>query len=192
LYKNYDSKYKNKVMQISNLKIHVLVFSFFALTTTSCVNAQNSAEVKTVAPVSDYQPENAGWLTNLDEAYALSKKTNKPIMANFTGSDWCGWCKKLTASVFIHDEFKQWAEKNVVLLELDYPRRKQIPDNIKIQNQNLQQAFHVGGYPTVWVFDLTKDEAANQYNISALGKTGYTPTVAEFTSNVDQMIAKRN
>ena len=52
-----------------------------------------------------YAPENEGWLVNLDEAYALSKKTGKPIMANFTGSDWCGWCKKLTADVFSKPEF---------------------------------------------------------------------------------------
>lgn len=182
-------------MQILKLKIQILAYTFLAVSTTACVNAQSSAEQKTTAvstEVATYQPENAGWMTNLDEAYALSKKTNKPIMANFTGSDWCGWCKKLTASVFAHDEFKQWADKNVILLELDYPRRKQVPENIKLQNQNLQQAFHVSGYPTVWVFDLQKDELQNQYSISALGKTGYTATVAEFTSNVDQMIAKRN
>ena len=171
------------------MKIQLIVLAFLAFSTSACVNAQNATEVKTIEPT--YAPENAGWLTNLDEAYALSKKTGKPILANFTGSDWCGWCKKLTASVFVHDEFKQWAEKNVVLLELDYPRRKQLPENIKIQNQNLQQAFHVGGYPTIWVFDLDKDEAKNEYAISALGKTGYTPTVAEFTTGIEQMVANR-
>lgn len=177
-------------MQIFNVKIQVLVLAIFALTTSACVNAQTSTETKTAT--SSYEAENKGWLTNLDEAYAVSKKTGKPILANFTGSDWCGWCKKLTASVFIHDEFKQWADKNVVLLELDYPRRKEVPENIKIQNQNLQQAFQVGGYPTIWVFDLQKDDVQNRYNISKLGKTGYTPTVAEFTSGVEQMIALRN
>ena len=111
-------------------------------------------------------------------------------MANFTGSDWGGWCKRLTASVFSKDEFKTWAEKNVVLLELDFPRRKTVPQNIQAQNANLQQAFQVSGYPTIWVFHLNKDEAKNQYTIEALGKTGYTATVQEFTSGVEQMIKK--
>ena len=44
--------------------------------------------------------EDENWLVDLEEAYALSKKTNKPILANFTGTDWCGWCKKLRAEVF--------------------------------------------------------------------------------------------
>ena len=154
------------------------------------VYAQSPEIVAPVAPAA-YQPENAGWITNLDEAFALSKKTGKPIMANFTGSDWCGWCKKLTASVFSHQEFKDWADKNVILLELDFPRRKTLPENIRQQNANLQQAFQVSGYPTVWVFDLDKNEAANNYSISALGKTGYLPTVDEFTKGVDQMLTLR-
>ena len=138
-----------------------------------------------------YEAENEGWLVSLDEAYAQSKKTGKPIMANFTGSDWCGWCKRLTASVFSKPDFKQWAAENVVLLELDFPKRKKLPDAIRSQNAGLQRAFKITGYPTVWVFDLDKKDPNAQYNISALGKTGYSPSVEKFTTGVDQMIAKR-
>lgn len=137
-----------------------------------------------------YTAENEGWLVDIEEAYQLSKKTGKPILANFTGSDWCGWCKKLTKSVFIHDEFKQWAEKNVVLLELDYPKRKQLPTNIKQQNRSLQQAFGIRGYPTIYVFDLDKN-SNGEFAIDAYGKTGYTKTVKEFTNTVEQFLASR-
>jgi thioredoxin-related protein len=139
---------------------------------------------------SNYSASNEGWLVDLDEAYKISQKTGKPIMANFTGSDWCGWCKRLTASVFSKPEFKKWADKNVVLLELDYPRRFKIPEDIRKQNASLQQAFQVRGYPTVWVFRMDKDKSSGQYNIEALGKTGYTQTVQEFTTNVEQMISQ--
>ncbi|MBK8518966.1 MAG: thioredoxin family protein [Saprospiraceae bacterium] len=151
---------------------------------------QNSANNLSNPVAETYTAENPGWLVSVDEAYTISKKTGKPIMANFTGSDWCGWCKRLTASVFSQDAFKEWAEKNVVLLELDFPRRKVIPQNIQAQNASLQQAFQVGGYPTVWVFNLLKDEKLNQYSIEALGKTGYTSSVEEFTAGVEQMIKK--
>jgi protein disulfide-isomerase len=73
---------------------------------------------------------------------------------------------------------------------LDFPRRKALPPHIQQQNMNLQQAFQVSGYPTIWVFNLTKDEGKNQYSIEALGKTGYTATVEEFTAGVNQMIKK--
>ena len=136
-----------------------------------------------------YKAENEGWLVSIDEAYALSKETGKPIMANFTGSDWCGWCKKLTASVFSKKDFKAWADDNVILLELDFPRRTKLPDNIREQNSALQQAFQVRGYPTVWVFHMDKDEGG-QFQIEGLGKTGYRKTVKEFTKDIDSMIAK--
>lgn len=162
-------------LRISLLALFVFIASFsFAQTSTS-----------------EYKAENEGWLVNMDEAYELSQKTGKPILANFTGSDWCGWCKRLTKSVFIHDEFKEWAEKNVVLLELDFPRRKQLPQEIVAQNRSLQQAFKVRGYPTIYVFDLTKNENG-EYAINALGKTNYKKTVKEFTDGVDAMLARRN
>lgn len=140
--------------------------------------------------MADYKAENEGWLVNIDKAYEESKKTGKPILANFTGSDWCGWCKRLTKSVFIHDEFKQWADKNVVLLELDFPRRKQLPQEIRQQNASLQKAFSIRGYPTIYLFDLDK-KPNGEFAISALGKTGYTKTVAEFTNGLDEMLARR-
>ncbi len=142
------------------------------------------------ATTETYTAENEGWLVNINEAYEISQETGKPILANFTGSDWCGWCKRLTKSVFIHDEFKTWAADNVVLLELDYPRRKQLPQEIKAQNANLQRAFGIRGYPTIHVFDLDKNDDG-EFAITALGKTGYTKTVAEFTSGVEKMLARR-
>jgi len=114
----------------------------------------------------DYKAGNEGWLVDLEKAYAQSKKTGKPIMANFTGSDWCGWCKRLTANVFSKPQFKDWAEENVVLLELDFPRRKEIPNEIRQQNYSLQQAFKVRGYPTVWVFHLDKNEKGQRRELA--------------------------
>jgi protein disulfide-isomerase len=174
-------------------KISFVCFAFFLLLLFSThTHAQNNSTAPTDVQVTEvpYKAENSGWLVNLDEAYAKSKATGKPILANFTGSDWCGWCFKLRDNVFVKDDFKKWAEENVILLELDFPRRKTIPENIKQQNYSLQQAFQVGGYPTVWVFNLSKDETTNQYNIEKLGRTGYTPSVEEFTTGVDQMIKK--
>ncbi|MEM9545092.1 MAG: thioredoxin family protein [Bacteroidota bacterium] len=162
-------------LRISILALFVFVASFSF--------AQSSA--------STYEAENEGWLVDVEVAYQESQKTGKPILANFTGSDWCGWCKRLTKSVFIHDEFKQWADKNVVLLELDFPRRKQLPQNIRQQNASLQKAFGVRGYPTIYVFDLSKNENG-EFAISALGKTNFKRTVKEFTDDVDAMLTRRN
>ena len=102
--------------------------------------------------------ENNGWLTNYEEVYQKSTKEDKPILANFTGSDWCGWCKKLKKAVFDTKVFQDWAEKNVVLFELDYPRRTPQDPAIKKQNAELQQIFRsvVRGYPTVLLFNIER------------------------------------
>jgi len=143
-----------------------------------------------------YKAESEGWLVDLQQAYKISKETNKPIMANSTGSDWCGWCKRLKAVAFDKPEFKEWAKNNVVLLELDYPKRKKIPEEIRKQNQQLQQIFKVMGYPTVWIFTMSENES-NQVQFHALGKTGYPRTtrgneVKKFIADSEAIIAKGN
>lgn len=145
-----------------------------------------------IAQNGEYEAHNEGWLVTIDEAYEESQKTGKPIMANFTGSDWCGWCIKLTRDVFSKDEFKAWAKDNVVLLELDFPRRKQLPTEIKQQNNSLRESFKVTRYPTVWVFDLEKSPENGNFTINALGKTGYNRSVDAFISSCDEMIDRSN
>ena len=145
------------------------------------------AQTGVLTNVKEYTAHAKGWMVDINKAYEVSKKTGKPILANFTGSDWCGWCKKLKAEVFDTPEFKVWAAKNVVLVELDFPRRFQVPENIKQQNAGLAQAFKVSGYPTIWVFNLTKN-AENKFNIEAMGKTGYVKGTKAFTDGVDAMI----
>lgn len=170
-----------KIFKIISLATVVLFF----------VNGYGQTGVlKNQAPVQPaYKAHAEGWLVDVNEAFALSEKTGKPIMANFTGSDWCGWCKKLKREVFDTPQFKTWADKSVVLLELDFPRRFKLPENIQKQNRELQQAFKVSGYPTIWVFNLNKNEAG-QYGIEALGKTGYVRGVSAFTGGVDDMIKR--
>src|SRR5580765_4855739 len=93
-------------------------------------------------------PNNAlQWHSSMAEAYDLSKSSGKPIFAFFTGSDWCGWCHKLQHDVFSKPSFITWANESVVLLELDFPRRKQLSPELAQQNNELQQAFRVGSFP---------------------------------------------
>ena len=113
------------------------------------------------------------WYTDVNKVYELSTKSKKPIFAFFTGSDWCGWCHRLEANVFDKPGFQAWAKKNVILLELDFPRNKKLPDALAEQNNGLQQAFQVQGFPTIWIFNLSKEKDTKKFNIAALGSLGY-------------------
>lgn len=113
------------------------------------------------------------WFTDLTKALEASDASQKPIFGFFTGSDWCGWCKKLQADVFAKEAFVSWAQKNVILLELDFPRRKQLPEELAQQNQALAQAFKIQGYPTIWIFYAVEEKDNPNLSLSALGSLGY-------------------
>ena len=111
------------------------------------------------------------WNDNLVEAVDKAIATDKPMLLFFTGSDWCGWCKRLQAEAFFKPEWAKWANENVVLMELDFPRRTPISEEIRQQNMNLQRMFGVRGYPTIWFVNPKKN--GSEINFEKIGKTGY-------------------
>ena len=107
------------------------------------------------------------WYTDLDEAKAVAVKENKPLLVDFTGSDWCGYCIKLHAEVFDKPEFEAFA-KNYVLVELDFPNKKPQPAEEKAKNKATQTKFGVSGFPTVLLIDAKSGEAYGR-------QSGYGP-----------------
>ena len=71
------------------------------------------------------------WHDSFEAAREQALVSGKPILADFTGSDWCSWCVKLKKDVFNKPEFEAWARENVVLLELDYPQRSRQSSEIR-------------------------------------------------------------
>jgi thioredoxin-related protein len=119
------------------------------------------------------QAQELTWQTDVNKAISISNKTNKPLLLFFTGSDWCGWCIRLQKEVLFTPEFKTWAAKNVVLVELDFPRSKQQSEEIKNQNNGMQQAFQVQGFPTIWFASAKMKEGKPSF--TGIGSTGYVP-----------------
>lgn len=117
--------------------------------------------------------EKLTWFVDFSKANIESEKTGKPIFAFFTGSDWCGWCTRLQRNVFAKDSFVKWANKEVILLELDFPKRKALPANLKKQNYELAKLLNVRGYPTIWIFNTVKNKETKQVNINLWGSCGY-------------------
>lgn len=94
------------------------------------------------------------WLTDLDEAKKVATKENKKLLVDFTGSDWCGYCMKLHKEVFATEEFEKFA-KDFVLVELDFPKRKEQPAAEKAKNQAAQKKYGVNGFPTVIIMNTS-------------------------------------
>lgn len=121
---------------------------------------------------------NSRWHTDYKAAQAESKETGKPILMDFTGSDWCGWCIKLDEEVFSTEEFETWAKQNVVLLKLDFPRKGSQSDAEKAQNQELAEKYGIRGFPTI-VFAKDDGSTIAQYGYDAGGPSVWTKKAGE-------------
>ncbi len=136
------------------------------------------------------QAQELTWQTDMNKAVELSKKSHKPLLLFFTGSDWCGWCMRLQKEVMKTPEFTKWANDNVVLVELDYPRRTPQAPELQRQNMELQQTFAVQGYPTVWFVNATKIDG--KINLQKLGSTGYVAGgPSAWLAGADKILGKK-
>ena len=111
----------------------------------------------TLAAAADWT---VGWKTAADAA----AKAKKPILADFTGSDWCGWCIKLKQEVFNTPEFAAWAKNKVVLLEVDFPRKTKLAGTQQQENDGLAEKYKIEGFPTILILSPEGKE---------LGRLGY-------------------
>ena len=97
------------------------------------------------------------WLTDLDAAKAQGVKENKPVLVDFTGSDWCPPCKSLHKVVFESPEFAAAASR-YVLVELDFPRNTPQAPELKAKNREWQQKYAVNSFPTILLLDAKSGE----------------------------------
>ena len=96
-----------------------------------------------------------GWIPDMDAAKNQAAEQKKDLMIEFTGSDWCPPCMQLRANVFSKPDFQKEAQKNFVLVELDYPRGKEQSKEMKAANEKLAQQYGVRGFPTVVFADAS-------------------------------------
>lgn len=106
------------------------------------------------------------WTTNYEEACVLSKKTGKPLVLFFTGSDWCSWCSKLDEEALATSEFAEAVNDRFIFLKVDFPMHIILPIEQIKQNKSLQDKFSVRSFPVLVLLD------ANQKQI---GTVGYRP-----------------
>ena len=108
----------------------------------------------------------AAWMTDFKAALAQARENHTKVFMFFTGSDWCGWCKRLDAEVLSTKEFQGYASQTLTLLKLDFPRGIPQSEELKAQNARLARRYKIEGYPTVIVLDWTGEK---------VGELGYQP-----------------
>jgi thioredoxin-related protein len=113
-----------------------------------------SAQPLSAQPLStQVTPSKAGWITSVEQGQQEAKANNKLMLLDFTGSDWCGWCKLLDREVFSKPQFKEYADRNLVLVEVDFPKLKPMSEAVRAQNTRLAMQYQVEGFPTIVVLN---------------------------------------
>lgn len=131
--------------------LFVCLFLFLA---SACSTPSDTASAVPVEPPPVKKVRgNATWTTDYAGALRRAKDDGKLVMLDFTGSDWCGWCKRLDSEVFSTQEFKDYAAENLVLVKLDFPRNIEQSEAEKRQNNDLLRRFGVRGFPTIIMLD---------------------------------------
>src|SRR5690349_20716079 len=98
------------------------------------------------------------WLTDINKAENLAQESDRLIVLNFSGSDWCIPCIKLHKEIFESPAFQSYADSSLVLVNADFPRLKKnqlTKEQIK-QNENLADQYNPHG-----IFPLTRLLDAN-------------------------------
>jgi protein disulfide-isomerase len=124
-----------ETVTVKNKRLVVLLAAALGLVVANCARAESS------------------WETDFKKAQQEAKANKKLLFIDFTGSDWCGYCIRLDRDILSKQQFKDYASKNLVLLEIDFPRRKEQTSAVKAQNEKLAQEYQIEGFPTLVVLD---------------------------------------
>jgi thiol-disulfide isomerase/thioredoxin len=97
--------------------------------------------------------ETAVWTENYEAAKQRARATGKPILALFTGTDWCPPCKQFDAQVAHTDQFLRYVADKVVLLKLEFPKHMLQSQTLYIQNSALAERIGGAEFPRFYLLD---------------------------------------
>jgi protein disulfide-isomerase len=120
---------------------------------SSAPEGATTAEAQPLTEAQRSTQAKPGWITSYEEGQQEAKASHKLVLLDFTGSDWCGWCKLLDKEVFSMPQFQEYAKQNLVLIEVDFPKMKPMSEATRVQNVRLAQRYQVRGFPTIIVLN---------------------------------------
>ncbi len=114
-----------------------------------------------------------GWLTNIEKGQEQAKKEGKLLFVEFTGSDWCPPCIALKKKVLSTEEFAKFAKESLVLVEIDFPRKKTLDEAQRKYNDSQSKKYKLDGVPMVLVFDASGKQVLKDVGFGGESVTEY-------------------
>ena len=95
-----------------------------------------------------------GFTDDLDAALRRAAENGRKVVAVFSGSDWCGWCKELDKKILSKEAFLKVATNTYELVYIDNPMdTKVLSETGRKNNRRLTEKYGVRGFPAVFVLD---------------------------------------
>ncbi len=108
------------------------------------------------------------WTMDFEAAKKVAAEKKIPLLLDFSGTDWCGWCKIMEENVFTKPEWQAYAKDNLMMVLVDFPRDKNlVPEKYVERNNALKSEFGVRGFPTFVVLD---DDGATELGRLTAGR----------------------
>lgn len=123
-----------------------------------------------------------GWSTDLEKALKDAKAQDKPVLVEFTGSDWCPPCIAMRKNVFSKKEFVKEASEDFILVELDFPRGD---SETAEKNKPYAEKYKIEGFPTVILLDSNGEEFTRFF-------ASAHPSVDKFLSHLDTSLKNKD
>lgn len=149
-------RFKDQTIKLKDGRVVALDVAAASIVPASPVNPR--------APAKALNLRSAEWTTDYAAALEQAKQQGRHVFLFFTGSDWCGWCKRLNQEILSTPAFVSYAGDHLILVEIDFPRGKPQLQALISQNASLARQYRIQGYPTVVVLDSSG---------RAVGRLGY-------------------
>ncbi len=141
-----------------------------------------------------------GFTDDLGAALKSAKANKRYVVAVFSGSDWCGWCKKLEKEILSTEEFRKGAAGKYELVYIDNPRNKDLlSEHGKKNNEKLTAKYDVNGFPTVLILDGEGKKVAEmgydrggpvRYLEKLEEVTRYAPDIKKYIDPIEEVLSR--
>ena len=132
-------------------------------------------EARPAPPDAADRVPHALWRMDLPGALSQARSDNKLVLLDFTGSDWCPWCIRFDEEVLSTGQFANFANAKLILVKLDFPQHTPQSDDLRRDNAELKDRFHVDGFPTYILLNSSGNELGRQVGYLAGGPNASSP-----------------
>lgn len=82
---------------------------------------------------------------NPDQAFSAAAESSKTVLLYFSGSDWCLPCQRINKTIIADSSFKIYADKNLVVIEADFPQKSKLSKQQVSWNEKLAEEYNPNG-----------------------------------------------